>query len=155
MINQMDILAALQSGADAEKIANDFAAALNAAIAEKAKADLAKREAEEKAAREAELQKQKKINRMADLIDLLLDFLEDFYPDLYETGLRDAVNAEAAVRIFDEAYAEMQKMTPVLNDLNNLLQKLEDGGVKIEQPRSKHCGIADDPIANFLKNHNL
>ena len=37
MVNQNDILAALQGGADPEAIAQNFADALNAAIAEKAK----------------------------------------------------------------------------------------------------------------------
>ena len=42
MVNQNDILAALQGGADPEAIAQNFADALNAAIAEKAKQNLEK-----------------------------------------------------------------------------------------------------------------
>ncbi|MDO4966771.1 MAG: hypothetical protein Q4E51_08705 [Lachnospiraceae bacterium] len=94
MINQNDILAALQSGADPEVIAQQFADALNSAIAEKAKED-AKQNA-----------RQEKIDAMAELLDGLIDFIEDFYPDLYDEKMRDGVNAEAAVQIFDEAYED-------------------------------------------------
>ena len=68
MINQKDILAALQGGADAEKLANDFAAALNAAIAEKQAADAAKREAETK-----------KVSRLETILTETISFIKDYY----------------------------------------------------------------------------
>lgn len=138
MINQNDILAALQSGADPEVIAQQFADALNSAIAEKAKED-AKQNA-----------RQEKIDAMAELLDGLIDFIEDFYPDLYDEKMRDGVNAEAAVQIFDEAYEETMKMRPLLNDLQELIQKMEN-----KDCDRKIAAAPVDPIAEFLRNHNL
>lgn len=139
--NMNDILAALQSGQDPNEIANSFADQLNAAIRQKAEDD------------KAATDKSYKIERVGKVLDAALDLLEDFYPDLYTAEMRDAFTAEDLVEAMDEAYAEIQRMSPVLDALGDLLKELEK-----EEETPKHTlkvDIKDNPIDMFLKANGL
>lgn len=157
MVNQNDILAALQGGADPEAIAQNFADMLNAAIAEKAKQEEEARQA--KAAAETH---QEKVDYMAEMLAMLNHFMKEFYPDIYDEDIAEQVDAADIVAAFDEAYDEVKRMQPVLDDLQNLLHKLEaDPVVKDFTSKEKSilkpaiAGGPADPIAAFLKMNNL
>ena len=164
MVNQNDILAALQGGADPEAIAQNFADTLNAAIAEKAKQDEEARQA--KAAAETH---KEKVDYMAEMLAMLNHFIKEFYPDVYDEEIVEKVDAADIVAAFDEAYDEVKRMQPVLDDLQNLLHKLEADPVVKDLPNKeksifKPAGgpvdpiaalLPDDPIAAFLKMNNL
>ena len=154
MVNQNDILVALQGGADPEAIAQNFADALNAAIAEKAK--------QEEEARQAKAAAQEKVDYMAEMLAMLNHFIKEFYPDVYDEEIVEKVNAADIVAAFDQAYDEVKRMQPVLDDLQNLLHKLEaDPVVKEFKIKEKSilkptiAGGPADPIAAFLKMNNL
>ena len=144
--NMNDILTALQSGQDPQDIANSFADQLNAAIRQKAEDD------------KAASDKSYKIERVGKVLDAALDLLEDFYPDLYTDEMRDAFTAEDLVEAMDEAYAEIQRMSPVLDALGDLLKELEkDDTAKLAKPDTK---VNDkvfyaNPIDVFLKQNGL
>ena len=157
MVNQNDILAALQGGADPEAIAQNFADALNAAIAEKAK-----QEEEAKQAKAAAETHQEKVDYMAEMLAMLNHFIKEFYPDIYDEGIAEKISAADIVAAFDEAYDEVKRMQPVLDDLQNLLHKLDADPVvkefKIKEKSILKPSIAGgpaDPIAAFLKMNNL
>lgn len=157
MVNQNDILAALQGGADPEAIAQNFADMLNAAIAEKAKQEEEARQA--KAAAETH---QEKVDYMAEMLAMLNHFMKEFYPDIYDEDIAEQVDAADIVAVFDEAYDEVKRMQPMLDDLQNLLHKLEaDPVVKDFTSKEKSilkpaiAGGPADPIAAFLKMNNL
>ena len=154
MVNQNDILAALQGGADPEAIAQNFADALNAAIAEKAK--------QEEEAKQAKAAHQEKVDYMAEMLAMLNHFIKEFYPDIYDEEIVEKVSAADIVAAFDEAYDEVKRMQPMLDDLQNLLHKLEaDPVVKEFKVKEKSilkptiAGGPADPIAAFLKMNNL
>ena len=154
MVNQNDILAALQGGADPEAIAQNFADALNAAIAEKAK--------QEEEAKQAKAAHQEKVDYMAEMLAMLNHFLKEFYPDVYDEEIVEKVSAADIVAAFDEAYDEVKRMQPMLDDLQNMLHKLEVDPVvkefKIKEKSILKPSIAGgpaDPIAAFLKMNNL
>ena len=142
MVNQKDILAALQNGQDPEVLAQSFVDALNAAIAEKAAAD-------EKAAKSQEKEK-----RMSAIVDLTLDFMRDFYPEIYEDGMREAVDIKALIRAMDEARDEVVKMQPMLDDLAKLVADLDPEMFK-NTPRHAEKKVATNPIEDFLKANGL
>lgn len=157
MVNQNDILAALQGGADPEAIAQNFADALNAAIAEKAK-----QEEEAKQAKAAAETHQEKVDYMAEMLAMFNHFIKEFYPDVYDEEIVEKINAADIVEAFDQAYDEVKRMQPMLDDLQNLLHKLEaDPVVKEFKIKEKSilkptiAGGPADPIAAFLKMNNL
>ena len=157
MVNQNDILAALQGGADPEAIAQNFADMLNAAIAEKAKQEEEARKA--KAVAETH---QEKVDYMAEMLAMLNHFIKEFYPDIYDEEFAEKVDAVDIVTAFDQAYDEVKRMQPMLDDLQNLLHKLEADPV-VKEFKSKEKSILKpaiaggpvDPIAAFLKMNNL
>ena len=157
MVNQNDILAALQGGADPEAIAQNFADALNAAIAEKAK-----QEEEAKQVKAAAETHQEKVDYMAEMLARFNHFIKEFYSDVYDEEIVEKINAADIVEAFDQAYDEVKRMQPVLDDLQNLLHKLgTDPVVKEFKIKEKNilkptiAGGPADPIAAFLKMNNL
>ena len=154
MINKNDILAALQSGTDPEVIAQNFADALNTAIAEKAK--------QEEEAKQAKAAAQEKVDYMAEILAMLNHFIKEFYPEVYDEALAEKVSAADIVAAFDQAYDEVKRMQPFLDDFQNLRHKLEaDPVVKDLKSKEKSipklaiAGSPVDPIAAFLKMHDL
>lgn len=154
MINKNDILAALQSGTDPEVIAQNFADTLNAAIAEKAK--------QEEEARQVKAAHQEKVDYMAEILAMLNHFIKEFYPEVYDETLAEKVSAADIVAAFDQAYDEVKRMQPFLDDFQNLIHKLEADPV-VKDLKSKEKSILKpaiaggpvDPIAAFLKMHDL
>lgn len=137
--NMNDILTALQGGQDPQDIANSFADQLNAAIRQKAEDD------------KVASDKSYKIERVGKVLDAALDLLEDFYPDLYTKEMRDAFTAEDLVEAMDEAYAEIQRMSPVLDALGDLLKELE----KEDTVKPNDKVLSANPIDMFLKQNGL
>lgn len=137
--NMNDILTALQGGQDPQDIANSFADQLNAAIRQKAEDD------------KVASDKSYKIERVGKVLDAALDLLEDFYPDLYTEEMRDAFTAEDLVEAMDEAYAEIQRMSPVLDALGDLLKELE----KEDTVKPNDKVLSANPIDMFLKQNGL
>lgn len=137
--NMNDILTALQGGQDPQDIANSFADQLNAAIRQKAEDD------------KVASDKSYKIERVGKVLDAALDLLEDFYPDLYTKEMRDAFTAEDLVEAMDEAYAEIQRMSPVLDALGDLLKELE----KEDTVKPNNKVLSANPIDMFLKQNGL
>lgn len=137
--NMNDILTALQSGQDPQDIANSFADQLNAAIRQKAEDD------------KVASDKSYKIERVGKVLDAALDLLEDFYPDLYTKEMRDVFTAEDLVEAMDEAYAEIQRMSPVLDALGDLLKELE----KEDTVKPNDKVLSANPIDMFLKQNGL
>lgn len=141
--NMNDILAALQSGQDPQDIANSFADQLNAAIRQKAEDD------------KVASDKSYKIERVGKVLDAALDLLEDFYPDLYTEEMRDAFTAEDLVEAMDEAYAEIQRMSPVLDALGDLLKELEKEDTVKPNVKVNDKVLSANPIDMFLKQNGL
>lgn len=137
--NMNDILTALQGGQDPQDIANSFADQLNAAIRQKAEDD------------KVASDKSYKIERVGKVLDAALDLLEDFYPDLYTKEMRDTFTAEDLVEAMDEAYAEIQRMSPVLDALGDLLKELE----KEDTVKPNDKVLSANPIDMFLKQNGL
>ena len=88
--------------------------------------------------------------------------LRDNYPDIYDEKIVEKVSAADIVAAFDEAYDEVKRMQPMLDDLQNMLHKLEvDPVVKEFKSKEKSilkpaiAGGPADPIAAFLKMNNL
>lgn len=141
--NMNDILTALQGGQDPQDIANSFANQLNAAIRQKVEDD------------KAATDKSYKIERVGKVLDAALDLLEDFYPDLYTAEMRDAFTAEDLVEAMDEVYAEIQRMSPVLNALGDLLKELEKEDAAKPDTKVNDKVFSANPIDMFLKQNGL
>ena len=128
MFNKEDILARLQNGEDAQKIANEFADLLNGVIEEKAQADAASKRQNEK------------IKDAEHMINAIVDYMSKWYPDLelgdieYDTlEVMDAIDATV----------------PEVRKLMELAKKVE----KLAAPAPKIT--TTDPFAAFFKFHNL
>ena len=100
MINQNDILAALQNGQDPQDIAQAFTDALNGAI---------KAHAEDQ--KKTKLTEQK-LEDAGNLLNAANDFLHNYYPDIVEhIDLYDVLSAQDFVDICDEAYKATTALT--------------------------------------------
>lgn len=100
MINQNDILAALQNGQDPQDIAQAFTDALNGAI---------KAHAEDQ--KKTKLTEQK-LEDAGNLLNAANDFLHNYYPDIVEhIDLSDVLSAQDFVDICDEAYKVTTTLT--------------------------------------------
>ena len=145
MVKQEEILKMLQEGADAEELAQQFADALNAAIAEKNAADEKK-----KTARVAQ-----KVAKMQAILDEMFDFVEEYYPEMkVSKEMRERVTAEVVIDAFNEAVEEVKHLTALSKSLkdDSLLQKLLED--ELARGRSRRTG-KEDPIADFLKANGL
>lgn len=100
MINQNDILAALQNGQDPQDIAQAFTDALNGAI---------KAHAEDQ--KKTKLTEQK-LEDAGNLLNAANDFLHNYYPDIVEhIDLYDVLSAQDFVDICDEVYKATTALT--------------------------------------------
>lgn len=105
MINQNDILAALQNGQDPQDIAQAFTDALNDAI---------KAHAEDQ--KQTKLTAQK-LEDAGNLLTAANDFLHTYYPDIVEhIDLSDVLSAQDFVDICDEAYKATTKASKTSAD---------------------------------------
>ena len=140
MVEQKEILKMLQEGADAGELAQQFADALNAAIAEKNAAD-AKKNA----------QATQKVAKMQAIINETFDFIDEYYPDMkVPKEVREEVTAEAVIDAMDQAAEEIKQLVSLTKTLKNdpIFQKVMED----KPARNK---ISRDPIADFLKANGL
>ena len=102
MIRQEDILKQLQEGADASVLAQQFADALNAAIAQQKQAEAAARQKAE--------QLETKRQKMQAIVDAVYASVAEYYPafDLPEE-MKKEVNADVVIAAFDEAEKEAEQ----------------------------------------------
>lgn len=144
MVKQEDILKALQEGADAQVMAQQFADALNAAIAQKNELDAKKN-----------IEVKEKIAHMNTILEETFDFIDKYYPDFkISQEVRDEITAEAVIDIIDETEKEIKELTDFAEFLKNevAFQKTTKGksaGNQIKRP------VIGDPITDFLKANGL
>ena len=135
MFDEKTILARLQNGEDAQKIADEMAAMINKAnkmyADEVAKAEEAKRAEEKKQA----IQKQK----TADLQDILDQFAA-WFQEYYNIDVGDELKAESIMEIIDG----IQEYMDALKGLEMVIGKKP--AVKVTKKAN-----ADDTINQFLK----
>lgn len=135
MVRQEDIFKQLQEGADPSVLAQQFADALNAAIAQKNTEDAAKNQ------KVAE-----KMARMQAIIDEVYEFIDDFYPAFsVPAGVREQVTAEGIVDAFDEAEAEAQRFAALFKNIDKVPATKEKVNTKANP----------DSIAAFLRANGL
>ena len=140
MVEQKEILKMLQEGADAGELAQQFADALNAAIAEK-NAEDAKKNA----------QATQKVAKMQAIINEIFNFIDEYYPDMkVPKEVREEVTAESVIDAMDQAAEEIKQLVSLTKTLKNdpLFQKVMED----KPARNK---ISRDPIADFLKANGL
>ena len=138
MFDEKTILARLQNGEDAQKIADEMAAMINKAnkmyADEVAKAEEAKRAEEKKQA----IQKQK----TADLQDILDQFAA-WFQEYYNIDAGDELKAESIMDLIDS----VQEYMDALKGLEMVIGKKP--AVKVIKSNTKPS--ADDTINQFLK----
>lgn len=121
MFNQKDLYAALQSGTNPEAIAQQFADALNGAIAqqnkEKAEAEKAKKAEAERA--------QARIAAIQDILDAVAEFVKEFYPDMYDPAIMGEASAEELDKAIHQAYKETVAMMGPLKELMKMKQQAD------------------------------
>ena len=121
MFNQKDLYAALQSGTNPEQIAQQFADALNGAIAqqnkEKAEAERAKKAEAERA--------QARIAAIQDILDAVAEFVKEFYPDMYDPAIMGEASAEELDKAIHQAYKETVAMMGPLKELMKMKQQVD------------------------------
>lgn len=142
MMNEKDILARLQAGENAQDIANEMVAALNAANAAYIQEQEAKAKAEAEAnAVEAEL------NDLAQMIaDAVLDYIDLAAPEVLEDEDEDALTG-AQVRELMDAMLPMMVSMKKLAALTSASDKPHVMSMKI----TPHAPSSDDAaISEFL-----
>ena len=140
MVKQEDILKMLQEGADAGELAQQFADALNGAIAEKKAAD------EKKNA-----QATQKVAKMQAIIDETFDFIDEYYPDFkVPAEMREEFTAESVIDVMDQATEEIKHIIA-------FSKTFKDDPVfqKIKEDKPARNKLSRDPIADFLKANGL
>lgn len=121
MFNQKDLYAALQSGTNPEQIAQQFADALNGAIAQQNKE---KAEAEKAKKAEAE-RSQARIAAIQDILDAVAEFVKEFYPDMYDPAIMGEASAEELDKAIHQAYKETVAMMGPLKELMKMKQQVD------------------------------
>ena len=140
MVKQEEIFKMLQEGADAGELAQQFADALNAAIAEKNAAD-AKKNA----------QVAQKVAKMQAIIDETFDFIDEYYPDFkVPAEMREEFTAEAVIDAMDQAAEDIKHLVAFSKSLKN-----DSFFQKVMEDKPARNKISRDPIADFLKANGL
>ena len=143
MFDEKTILARLQNGEDAQTIADEMAAMINAA--NKTYAD--QKAAEEAARKAEEAKKATDSQKKADLQDIL-DQLQLWFAQYYEIEDLDKVFEELNAETVLELIEAVEEYAKAMNDLKNIF------GVKpAVKPVRKNvkAGNPDDVINSFLK----
>ena len=140
MVKQEEILKMLQEGVDAGELAQQFADALNAAIAEKNAAD-AKKNA----------QVAQKVAKMQAIIDETFDFIDEYYPDFkVPKEMREEFTAESVIDAMDQAAEDIKHLVAFSKSLKN-----DSFFQKVMEDKPAHTKLSRDPIADFLKANGL
>lgn len=136
MFDEKTILARLQNGEDAQKIADEMAAALNQA--NKAYAD-------QKAAEEA-AKKQNDVQKKEDLQEIL-DMFADWFKTYYGIETKGELEADAVLELIDsiKEYVEALKGLETLFGVKNATKP----AVKVIKSNTKPKS-ADEQISDFL-----
>ena len=146
MVNQNDILAALQNGEDPQVIANKCADALNGAIKQKAEAD-----AEKERLAKATANKEAYAGRV---LDAMFDMMENCYPEEYDPEMRKVIKASAVAEAMDSTMKDFRRIHGAFKSLEALVNSLEE---EHATPRTrvtvKEKNI--DPLDAFLKANGL
>lgn len=164
MINDKELFEALMNGADPEKMANDFATMLNAAIEQKRVAEAkAKAEAEAKARAEAE-RKAKTVQKVEDtkhMLAMVNAYLSQYYPALQFNEL----TAEQFVDVLDGVDKEIRPLVQAIESWKTEVEKpsvrieMKTGGDNTKKYCDKNdnckCKRAEDPIERFLREFGL
>ena len=161
MINEKDILARLQAGEDAQKIADELANVLNAANATYIAEVEAKKKAEAEAAKkaaEAQAVEEKK-NELAQIIaDAVMDYIDVCAPDLIDDD-EDPLDGAEVRKLLDG-------MIPLMVSLKGLQAVMPAGanpfGTSILTPPAAKMGngtpivkMSDDEIIKNFLNKNV
>lgn len=126
MFNQKDLYAALQSGTNPEVIAQQFADALNGAIAQQNK-----EKAEAEAAKKAEAERAKaRLAAVQNIIDSVTEFVKEFYPDMYDPAIMGEASAEELDKAIQQAYKETIAMMDPLKELMKMKQQIDAQNAK-------------------------
>ena len=138
MFNQKDLYAALQNGENPEKIAQQFADALNGAIAQKKK-----EEAEAEAAKKAAAAKvQARIDAINEILDAVDEFIAEFYPDMHDPQMRADIDAVEVDKIILQAYNETVAMMGTLKEIISMKKKIDAQNAK---------PVAEKPVLKTAK----
>ena len=138
MFNQKDLYAALQNGENPEKIAQQFADALNGAIAQQ------KKEADEvKAKAEAAAKKQARIAAINSILDSVQKFVKEFYPDMYDPEMLSELDAAELDKTIEQAYKETIAMMGPLQEIMKMRKQFEAQTAKpVDKPALKTVATA-------------
>lgn len=131
MFDEKTILARLQNGEDAQKIADEMAAALNQA--NKAYAD-------QKAAEEA-AKKQNEVQKKEDLQEIL-DMFADWFKTYYGIEAKAELEADAVLELIDS----LKEYIEALKSLESVFG-VKKSAVKVNKIKPKS---ADEQISDFL-----
>ena len=138
MFNQKDLLTALQNGENPEKIAQQFADALNGAIAQQ------KKEADEaKAKAEAAAKKQARVAAINSILDSVQKFVKEFYPDMYNPEMLSELDAAELDKTIEQAYKETIAMMGPLQEIMKMRKQFEAQNAKpVDKPVLKTVATA-------------
>lgn len=130
MFNQKDLYAALQNGENPEKIAQQFADALNGAIAQQ------KKEADEaKAKAEAAAKKQARVAAINRILDSVQEFIKEFYPEMYNPEMLSELDATELDKAIEQAYKETIAMMGPLQEIMKMRKQFEAQNAKpVDKP---------------------
>ena len=144
MYDKNEILVRLQNGEDAQDIANEIADLLNAAVAEHAEAEEAKKR---QAAKEAE-----KVNAADLVVEHGKAFLKTYYPELYVSDFETATGKDL-IEFVDEMLHEYHEFKKSIKNLDQLIADLETikPKAKKEEPKLTTMKHKKDPVAEFLE----
>lgn len=137
MFDEKTILARLQNGEDAQTIANEMAAIINAA--NKTYTDQkAAEEAAKAAAAKAEVQKKEDLQK-------ILDMFADWFKTYYDIEAKDELEADAVLELIDS----LKEYVEALKGLESMFS-IKKPAVKVIKSNTKPKS-ADEQINDFLK----
>ena len=137
MFDEKTILARLQNGEDAQTIANEMAAMINAA--NKTYTDQkAKEEADRAAAAKAEAQKKEDLQK-------ILDMFANWFKTYYDIEAKDELEADAVLELIDS----LKEYVEALKGLESMFS-IKKPAVKVIKSNTKPKS-ADEQINDFLK----
>jgi hypothetical protein len=145
MYTKENLLARLQNGETVDAIAAEMTEILNSALAEQKILD-AKREEEEKAAKELARQEQAKRQAALGIVDAVIDYMLTIGEEEFVEQLRE-VDSDELIEMLDS----MVEMVKALESLKNLEFEVTP---KAKKEKKKEPWSADAVIADFLKMFN-
>ena len=144
MFDEKTILARLQNGEDAQTIANEMAAMINAA--NKAYADQkAAEEAAKAAAAKAEVQKKEDLQ---EILDLFCDWFGTHY-DMDVAEIKSELRADQVIELID-SFKEYMEAIKGLESMFGVKKPTAPIGTKVIKSNTKPAN-ADETINDFLK----